>query len=147
MGCLHSKQNRLDLDDLDFDDDGRGRASSDGRSWGRRQITTAAAKLVVVDVGGGSINVYLNNKKKAAPSYVDEEYEKWKGGDASPLSELIKLHVGKVLLNESSSKAKIKIGITGSARKDLTPDEIRSRIEELRAELEAEPPVGKWVYH
>jgi hypothetical protein len=95
-----------------------------------------AEPTFVVDVGGGSLCIYLNGLKVAAPAYIHDEYTKltaktdW---DVTPLM----MQINSVITTMSTRdllKGKgfmLKVGITGDGRNKLTTQEFVERIQSI----------------
>jgi hypothetical protein len=92
--------------------------------------------VVVIDVGGGSLVLYVNGVKMASPAYSNDEYEifcKKEGWSAKPILLLMQSSFN-LIRHDRALKGrffKVKVGITGSARVDLTEEELRKRVCEI----------------
>ena len=94
--------------------------------------------VVVCDVGGGSLVIYVEGKKVASPAYANNEYEtfaakegEWNSG---PLLMLMQKSLGPALRSHPALKGRayrVKIGITGSARVDHTPEDLKKRLDQI----------------
>jgi hypothetical protein len=103
-------------------------------------------KTFVVDVGGGSLCIYLNGVKVAAPAYLHDEYaqltakENW---DVGPLMQMISMVIMNQTRNDSSQRDRksskgiwnqpfqLKVGITGSGRDQMDKAEFTKRIQSI----------------
>jgi hypothetical protein len=90
----------------------------------------------VVDVGGGSLCIYLNDLKVYATTYIHDEYTQLTaktGWDVMPLMQQINGVITK-LSSQDLLKGKgfvLKVGITGDGRNKLTKQELIERIQSI----------------
>jgi hypothetical protein len=103
----------------------------------RLHCTVRGKNIVVVDAGGGALNLYVDNHKESAPSYSAEhnEYNELTKGNPKPFVTLLVTELRKIQRNLQISE--VKVGITGKIRGTLGKDEGRLQlcVEKLRKEL------------
>jgi hypothetical protein len=109
---------------------------------------------LVVDVGGGSLVIYLNGVKVASPAYYNDEYAKMiaeKDWDVRPLIQTITQHVMNIVRARKWShhgsghdtptvKGQafvIKVGITGDGRTKLDMTELIQRVQNMNLQMQA----------
>jgi hypothetical protein len=94
--------------------------------------------VVVIDVGGGSLVLYVNGAKVASPAYSNDEYETFcqkENWSAEPLLLLMQTSFN-LIRHDRTLKGrffKVKVGITGSARVDLTEDDLKLRVQHIHS--------------